>query len=163
MQLSIIVAIGDDQSIGKDNDLLWRLPGDLKRFKSITMGHPIIMGRRTFESLPKGALPGRKNIVLSQNRELKLEEAIVCHSVQEAVEEASSDKQAFVIGGGTVYETFLPLANQLLVTHVHHQFPDADTFFPRINPDEWIECERETHLSDESNPYAYTFSLYKRK
>lgn len=163
MQLSIIVAIGDDQSIGKDNDLLWRLPGDLKRFKSITMGHPIIMGRRTFESLPKGALPGRKNIVLSQNRELKLEEAIVCHSVQEAVEEASSDKQVFVIGGGTVYETFLPLANQLLVTHVHHQFPDADTFFPRINPDEWVECERETHLSDESNPYAYTFSLYKRK
>ena len=163
MQLSIIVAIGDDQSIGKDNDLLWRLPGDLKRFKSITMGHPIIMGRRTFESLPKGALPGRKNIVLSQNRELKLEGATVCHSVQEAVEEASSDKQAFVIGGGTVYETFLPLANQLLVTHVHHQFPDADTFFPRINPDEWVECERETHLSEESNPYAYPFSLYKRK
>lgn len=163
MQLSIIVAIGDDQSIGKDNDLLWRLPADLKRFKSITMGHPIIMGRRTFESLPKGALPGRKNIVLSQNEELIIEGAVVCHSVQEAIEEASSDTQAFIIGGGTVYETFFPLANQLLVTHVHHQFPYADTFFPHINSDEWIECEREDHPSDESNPYAYTFSLYKRK
>lgn len=163
MALSAIVVIADDGAIGKDNGLLCHLPADLKHFKSITMGHTIIMGRRTFESLPKGALPGRENIVVSRNADYRAEGAKVCTSIEQAVAEASMPGECFILGGAQLYASTIAQVDKLYLTAIHAHFDDADAYFPAINPDEWTEIDREDHQADEKNRYDYSFVTLKRK
>lgn len=163
MALSAIVVIADDGAIGKDNGLLCHLPADLKHFKSITMGHTIIMGRRTFESLPKGALPGRENIVVSRNADYRAEGAKVCTSIEQAVAEASMPGECFIIGGAQLYASTIAQVDKLYLTAIHAHFDDADAYFPAINPEEWTEIDREDHQADEKNRYDYSFVTLKRK
>ena len=163
MALSAIVVIADDGAIGKDNGLLCPLPADLKHFKSITMGHTIIMGRRTFESLPKGALPGRENIVVSRNADYCAEGAKVCTSIEQAVAEASMPGECFILGGAQLYASTIAQVDKLYPTAIHAHFDDADAYFPAINPDEWTEIDREDHQADEKNRYDYSFVTLKRK
>ncbi len=159
--ISLIVAIAANNAIGKNQDLLCHLPNDLKRFKAITLGHTIVMGRRTFESLPKGALPGRTNVVVTHS-DMQWDNTIVVNSIEEAL--ADSDKsELFIIGGATLYQQTLERAQRLYITHIHHTFEDADTFFPVIDYSQWREIEREEHTADERHPYDYSFVTYERK
>ena len=137
MAISMIAAVGKNLELGKNNDLIWHL--DMKFFKETTMGHPVIMGRKTFESLPK-ALPGRKNIVISANPEYKADGAEVVTSVEEAIKLAETeDTDAFVIGGGRIYTEFLPYADNLYLTEINAECPDADTYFPDFNKSDYIK------------------------
>ena len=163
MSLSAIVVIAENGAIGKNNDLLCHLPADLKHFKQITMGHTIIMGRRTFESLPKGALPGRENIVVSRNADYRAEGAKVCTSIEQAVAEASMPGECFILGGAQLYASTIAQVDKLYLTAIHAHFDDADAYFPAINPDEWTEIDREDHQADEKNRYDYSFVTLKRK
>ncbi|MBE0652478.1 MAG: dihydrofolate reductase [Bacteroidales bacterium] len=160
--ISIIVAIAENRAIGKNNELLWRLSEDLKRFKKITTGHTVIMGRNTFLSLPKGALPNRTNLVISDVDGEQFENCVMASSVPQALAAVMDDEEAFVIGGGMVYKQFLTHATRLYLTLVHQSF-EADTFFPEINYDEWSELERSYHKADEKNEFDHTFILYERK
>lgn len=156
MNITIIVAIAENNAIGKNNDLLWHISGDLKRFKEITTGHDIIMGRKTYMSLPKRPLPNRRNIVISSmNKENTniFEGAELVNSIQEATKIADSDKEVFVIGGGTIYKEFMPLANKIYLTLIHKTY-EADVFFPEINYNEWEVIDREDHLEHDP-PFSY--------
>ena len=161
--LSAIVVIAENSAIGKNNDLLCHLPADLKHFKELTMGHTIIMGRRTFESLPKGALPGRENIVVTRNADYQAAGAVVCHSVDEALQKASMPGERFIIGGAQLYAATIDKVDMLHLTELHASFADADTFFPQINRDEWQEVERIDCQADERNSYSYSFVTLKKK
>lgn len=161
--LSIIVAIAENRAIGKQQQLLCHLPDDLKRFKRITGGHTIIMGRKTFESLPNGALPNRKNIVLSKTENLSYPGAFMCPSLEKALELCKDEDEVFIIGGAAVYESAMKLANKLYITRIHHKFDDADTFFPEFDETNWIVTEKESFPADEKHPYPYTFVTYTRK
>jgi len=160
--ISIIVAIAENNAIGKNNELLWNLPEDLKRFKHITTGHTVIMGRRTFLSLPKGALPNRRNMVISDVKGETFPNCEMVSSVEEAVSLCDEKEESFIIGGGMVYRQFLPHARRLYITRVHKEF-EADTFFPEINFDEWDETERKKFPADDKNPYPFSFITYQRK
>lgn len=139
MAISMIAAVGKNLELGKNNDLIWHFKEDMKFFKETTMGHPVIMGRKTFESLPK-ALPGRKNIVISTNPEYKADGAEVVTSVEEAVKLAEIENtEAFVIGGGRIYTEFLPYADNLYLTEINAECPDADTYFPDFNKSDYIK------------------------
>lgn len=162
MMLSIIVAVAEDGAIGKGNDLLWRLPADLKRFKALTTGHSIIMGRRTWESLPNGALPNRRNIVLSRQK-LELEGAEIYASLDEALKATSEEEEVFVIGGGQLYKEILALADKLYLTEVKASYPDADTHFPELNEAEWTLLSEEHIPRDERNALDSTFRVLERK
>jgi dihydrofolate reductase len=162
MILSVIAAIGKNNEIGKGNDLLCHLPADLKHFKEITSGRTVIMGRKTFESLPKGPLPNRKNIVISRNPGLKIEGATVYPSLDYALIKLMNEEEVFIIGGAQIYRQILPDADKLYLTKIHAGFPEADVFFPEIKLNEWREVSRETHLADEKHPYAFTFVDYER-
>lgn len=161
--ISAIVVVANDGAIGKNGDLLCHLPADLKHFKHITMGHSIIMGRKTLESFPKGPLPGRQNIVLTRNTDYKPASVTVAHSVDEAFALAKMPGDIFVVGGAQVYQATIDQVNTLYLTRLHHDFPDADAQFPPINQDEWEEVEREDHVPDEKNRYPYSFITLKRK
>lgn len=163
MNLSAIVVIAENGAIGKNGDLLCHLPADLKHFKNITMGHTIIMGRRTWESLPKGALPGRKNVVITRNAHFEAPGAEVYQSLEEALQATAADGQRFIIGGGMLYKEAFHLTNTLHLTRMHASFPDADTFFPEFSMDEWEEVSREDHNADERNPYDYSFVELRRR
>lgn len=163
MDLAAIVVIAENGAIGKNGDLLCHLPADLKHFKDITMGHTIIMGRRTWESLPKGALPGRKNVVITRNTDFVAPGAEVYHSLEEALQATQSDGERFIIGGGMLYSEAFALSNVLHLTLLHASFPDADTFFPVFNVEEWQEISREDHSADERNPYPYSFVKLRRR
>ncbi|MEG0466984.1 MAG: dihydrofolate reductase [Mucinivorans sp.] len=141
--ISIIVAIATNGVIGCHNRLIWHISEDLKRFKSLTMGHPIVMGRKTFASIGR-ALPGRQNIVISRDKALKIDGVDVVASMEEAIKIASTDGEIFIIGGGEIYHLALPLASKLYVTQVE-QSPQGDTFFPEIDENEWLETHREEH------------------
>ncbi|MDU1891907.1 MAG: dihydrofolate reductase [Dysgonomonas sp.] len=160
--ISIIVAADESNAIGKDNDMLYHLPNDLKYFKSVTSGNPVIMGRKTFESLPKGALPNRRNIVITNNKKLQFENCEMCSSVQEAIDLCKDESQIFFIGGGTIYEKVMDIADKLYLTRVHHKFDGADTFFPEINTEEWKVVFKEDHPSDEKHKYAYSFLQFEK-
>lgn len=139
MAISMIAAVGKNLELGKNNDLIWHFKEDMKFFKETTMGHPVIMGRKTFESLPK-ALPGRKNIVISANPKYKADGAEVVTSVEEAIKLAETeDTDAFVIGGGRIYNEFLPYADNLYLTEINAECPDADTYFPDFNKSDYIK------------------------
>jgi len=159
--ISIIVAIAQNFAIGKNNDLLFHLPNDLKRFKQITTGHPVIMGRNTLLSLPKGALPNRRNIVISDIPEEKFERCEMVSSIEAAAAAVKDEQEAFIIGGGMIYRQFFPLAGKLYLTLVHRDF-DADVYFPEIDYSEWDELFREDH-SDEKNGFEYSYLDLKRK
>ena len=159
--LSIIVAIAENFAIGKNNDLLFYLPNDLKRFKKITSGHPVIMGKNTLLSLPKWPLPNRTNIVITRNKSLNFDGCIMANSIDEAIKQISPDEEAFIMGGGEIYKQFYPLAGKLYLTVVHKNF-EADTFFPKINYEEWEEFERED-LYDEKNDFNYSYITLIRK
>ena len=159
--ISIIVAVAQNFAIGLNNDLLFHLPEDLKRFKSITSGRPVIMGKRTFFSLPKGALPNRRNIVIT---DVPGETFPCCESVwsvEEAVAAVANEPEAFVIGGGMIYRQFYPLTGKLYLTLVHKDL-EADTFFPTVDLTEWTEHYREDR-NDEKNGFDYSYLDLVRK
>ena len=162
MIISLIAALGKNNEIGKGNGLLCHLPSDLKHFKAITSGHTIIMGRKTFESLPKGALPNRRNIVVSRNAQLVVEGAEVYSSLDYALLKCISETEVFVTGGAQIYAQALPVADKLYITRIHTDFPEADVFFPPIDRNIWKETGRETFPADEKNPYPFTFLEYER-
>jgi dihydrofolate reductase len=157
--ISIIVAVSEDLGIGKDNELLWHISEDLKRFRRLTTGNAVIMGKKTWESLPRKPLPGRKNIVLTDNPQEVIENAITAYSLQDAINKCSSDEEIFIIGGGSIYRQYMPLAERLFITHVHRK-ADADIYFPEIDPEIWQVTEKEEFVD---NDIPYTYSIYERK
>lgn len=159
MEIIIIVAISENNAIGKDNKLLWHISDDLKRFKKLTSGKAVIMGRKTFFSLPNGALPKRRNIVITDCKEDCCPGAEKVSSIEEALELVKNEDQIFIIGGGMIYAQFLPLSNKIYLTKVHKNF-DGDVFFPEINMAEWEIIEQEPHLENDP-PYTY-FTLNRR-
>ena len=161
--ISIIVATAKNGAIGLNNQLLYSLPNDLKRFKALTTGHTIIMGRKTFESLPKGALPNRRNIVLSRQEGLHYENAECYRSLEEALMQCDYTEDIYIIGGGELYKQTIGLAKHIHLTLVDDTPAEADAFFPTLNCGEWIELVREEHPSDEKHAQAYTFIDYERK
>ncbi|MDX9881200.1 MAG: dihydrofolate reductase [Prolixibacteraceae bacterium] len=159
--ISIIVAIAQNFAIGKNNNLLFHLPTDLKRFKQITNGHAMIMGRNTLLSLPKWPLPNRRHIVITDKPDDRFEGCEVVFSIDEAIEKVKNEDEVFIIGGGMIYQQFYPLARKLYLTLVHKDF-EADTFFPEINYNEWEELACED-LHDEQNGFDYSYLDLKRK
>jgi dihydrofolate reductase len=159
--ISIIVAIAENRAIGKDNSLLWQLSDDLKRFKKLTTGHTLIMGRNTFLSLPNGALPKRRHIVISDIEGESFDKCEMASSIEEAVKLAGRDEECFVIGGGMVYKQFLPMAGKLYLTQVHESF-EADTFFPEIDFSQWKVLGSEEVDAGERNQYAHTYTEFTR-
>lgn len=162
-QIAIIVALDEQNSIGREGGLLCHLPNDLKHFKELTTGHTIIMGRKTYESLPKGALPNRTNIVVTSDMPEHYPGCIVTRSFDEALAHCKNEDIVFVIGGGQLYRSTLHLAETLYLTRIHHQFEDVDTFFPEIDDIEWQLTQQETYLADEKHPYSYSFLTYYKK
>lgn len=155
--LSIIVAVAENGAIGKDNDLIWYLSNDLKRFKALTTGHTIIMGRKTFESLPKGALPNRTNVVLTKNKSKSFPNCQMFHSVDDIIEKYAKDSEEhFIIGGGQLYADVLPFVSRIYLTRVHQSF-DADVFFPEIKEEDWKVESEESFESSEKNEFPYSF------
>jgi dihydrofolate reductase len=159
--ISIIVAVSDDWGIGRDNDLLFNIPEDLKRFKRLTTGKTVIMGKRTWYSLPRRPLPGRRNIVISDIKEEEIQDAEMAYSIEDAVSKCYTSEESFIIGGGSIYRQFMPLAGRLYITHVHSNAP-ADVYFPAIDAETWEIEEKEEFPAKENSP-AYTYSVYRRK
>lgn len=158
--ITIIAAAGKHNELGKDNDLVWHLPDDFKRFKKLTTGHYIIMGRKTFESFPK-PLPNRTHVVITRNKEYQKEGAVVVHTLEDALKLAKDDDQPFIIGGGEIYELGMEVADKIELTRVHGKF-DADTFFPEINDINWKLVAKEVHPKDVKHAYAFTYETYMR-
>ncbi|MEY8847966.1 dihydrofolate reductase [Psychroserpens sp. XS_ASV72] len=162
-ELTIIVAAGEDNAIGKDNDLIWHLSDDLKRFKSLTNGHHIIMGRKTFESFPK-PLPNRIHIVITRQESYQAPHGVlVVNNLEDALDAARHDNQPFIIGGGQIYEQAMDFADKIELTRVHASFENADTFFPELDASKWTEVNRKTHDADDKHKYAFSFITYVRK
>ena len=160
-EILLIVAQSDNGAIGHQGAMPWHLPRDLKHFKAQTLGHPVIMGRKTYDSIGR-ALPGRQNLVISRNAALALPDAQTCPDLATAIARARGDK-IFIIGGAEIYRLALPLADTLLVTHVHTHVATADAFFPPIDPVIWQETARETHAADDVNRYPMCFCRYERR
>lgn len=161
--LTLIAAAGEDNSIGKDNDLIWHLSNDLKRFKSLTNNHHIIMGRKTFESFPK-PLPNRTHIVITRNKDYKATDGVILvNSLDEAIASIKNDDQPFIIGGGEIYKQAIELVDKIELTRVHQSFDDADTFFPEIDESIWKEVDRSTHDADDKHQYPFSFISYVRR
>ncbi len=161
-KISIIVAIAANNGIGKNNDLLWHISADLKRFKQITLNHTVIMGKNTYLSLPVRPLKNRRNIVITDNPSDHFEGCTTVFSVDEAIRNCNENEESFVIGGASVYRQFLPHADTLYLTRVNRAF-DADTFFPAIPEEEWDEISREVPEPDPQNDFSYEFIILKRK
>lgn len=162
-KLSIIAAIDRRMAIGFENKLIFWLPNDLKRFKTLTTGNTILMGRKTFESLPKGALPNRRNIVLSSNPTTKCPGAEVFPSLEAALKSCKEDEHIYVIGGASIYQQALTLADELCLTEIDNTAPEADAYFPEVSLDIWQEKSREVHPADEKHLCPYAFVDYVRK
>lgn len=160
MKISIIVAMASNQTIGLNNKMPWHLSADLKNFKKITLGSPILMGRKTYESIGH-PLPGRDNIIISRNPEYKQQGCLVFNTIEDAISACSKYKEIFIIGGATFYKAMLPKANFLYLTHINKEF-DGDTFFPSINKQDWQEISREDVNNDPSVDFTYSFLTLKR-
>lgn len=161
--ISIIAAVDRRMGIGFQNKLLFWLPNDLKRFKALTTGNTIIMGRKTFESLPKGALPNRRNVVLSSRKDVSYPGAEVFSSLEEALSSCRPDEHIYIIGGESVYRQALPLADALCLTEVDAEAPQADAYFPDVDSSVWQEKSRDSHPIDEKHPCSYAFVDYIRR
>lgn len=159
---SIIVAIAENNAIGNNNELLWHIPNDLKRFKKLTSGHQVLMGKRTWESLPIRPLPNRENIVLTDIPGEIIEGCTMAYSIEDALSKMKDDKECFVMGGGMVYKQFLDKADKLYITHIHKSFK-ADTFFPEINYNDWELIEEENHQPEGNLDFSFTYTIYVRK
>lgn len=166
MRISIIVAVANNKAIGKDNDLLWHLPKDMKFFKETTTGHVIVTGRKNYLSIPERfrPLPNRENVVLTRNRDFKEEGAIVVHTLEAAVEygKKNGEEELFIIGGGEIYKLALPIADKIYYTSVDTVREDADTFFPEIGG-EWKLVSEDKYEADEKNKFAMNFQVWERK
>jgi dihydrofolate reductase len=160
--ISIIVAVSEDYGIGRNNELLYNIPEDLRRFKQLTMGQCLIMGKRTWESLPRRPLPGRVNIVLTDIPGEMIDGCVTSYSIEDALSECPDGKEIFIIGGGSVYRQFMPFADRLYITHVHEKAP-ADTWFPEIKGDTWEVIEKEEHPAVPGGSPAYAYVIYRRK
>jgi dihydrofolate reductase len=160
--ISIIVAVSDDWGIGKDNELLWNISEDLKRFKRLTSGNTVIMGKRTWESLPRRPLPGRTNVVLTDDPNEIIEGSVTAYSIEDALNKSKKGDETFVIGGGSIYRQFMPIADRLLITHVHKKAP-ADVYFPEIDLNIWEVAEKTDFEMSETNPIAYSYVIYIRR
>ncbi len=158
--VSIIVAMGRNRAIGRDNQLIWHLPADLKHFKETTMGKPVIMGRKTFESMGK-ALPGRTNVVVTRKTGFMAPGCLVAGSLGEALGLVSREPEVFIAGGGEIYKQAIPLADRMYITIIDHDF-DGDTFFPDFDAREWDIAEEKKHEPDERNKYPMVFRTYER-
>lgn len=162
--LSIIVAQAENRAIGLNGDMPWHLSGDLKRFKALTMGHPVVMGRRTWESLPKRPLVGRRNIVFSQSDNFAPEGAEVVRSVNDLFNLLRDcDDEIFIIGGGRIYNMLMPFTQRLYITWVHKEFPEADTFFPIIDLSEFTKVNETERMIDEKSGLEFCYAEYDRK
>ena len=159
--ITLIAAIANNNALGKDNDLIWHLPADLKRFKSTTTGHHIIMGRNTYESIGK-PLPNRTSVIITRNPDYTAEGCIIVNSLEEAIKVTENDDSPFIIGGAQIYAQALKIADKLDITKVHHSF-DADVFFPKIDMNIWQETSRKYFSADEKNKYDYSFLTYEKK
>ncbi|MCX2681658.1 dihydrofolate reductase [Galbibacter sp. EGI 63066] len=159
--ITMIAAAAENNALGKDNDLVWHLPDDFKRFKELTTGHHIIMGRKTFESFPK-LLPNRTHVIITRQKDYQPENCIVVHSMEKALEAAKNDQQPFIIGGGEIYKLGMPFADKIELTRVHHQL-EADTFFPEIDEDEWELAASEHHPKDGKHRFDFSYLTYIRK
>ncbi len=162
MNLSLIAGVANNNAIGNKNKLLAHLPKDLKWFKQHTTGKTIIMGRKTYESLPSGALPNRRNIVLSRREDFSAKNCLVLHGADEVMERLADDEETFVIGGEEIYKIFLPFADKLYLTRIYADF-SADVFFPQINFDEWNLTFESHNAIDEKHAYEFDFLIYEKK
>lgn len=160
--ISIIVAVSEDMGIGKNNELLWHISDDLKRFKKLTLGNTVIMGKNTWESLPNRPLKGRKNIVLTDIPGEQIEGTVTAYSIEDALRKCGKEEEIFIMGGGSVYRQFMPIADRLYISHVHRKAP-ADVHFPEIDPDAWEVIEKEEYLTSENNEIPYTYIIYSKK
>lgn len=158
--VTIIAAIANNNALGINNKLIWHLPEDLKRFKRVTNGHHVIMGRKTFESLGK-PLPNRTTIIITRNKNYKANNCIVVNSLDEALKNAKQDKNPFILGGAEIYKLAMPIVDKLDLTIVHHEF-EADAFFPEIDTSIWKEKSREKFKADEMNKFDYSFVTYEK-
>ncbi|MFD1095018.1 dihydrofolate reductase [Salegentibacter chungangensis] len=159
--ITMIAAAAENNALGKDNDLVWHLPDDFKRFKKLTTGHHIIMGRKTFESFPK-LLPNRTHVVITRKKDYRPEGTIVVNSLEDALEISKNDDQPFIIGGGEIYKMGMERSDKIELTRVHGTF-DADTYFPEIDTNKWKVTAEEHHKKDENHDYAFTYLTYERK
>jgi dihydrofolate reductase len=159
--ISLIAAVSRNGVIGRDNDLPWRLPADLRYFKAVTLGKPVIMGRKNYASIGR-VLPGRKNIIVTRDPSFVVAGAIIAHSVEAALAQASPAEEVMVIGGAEIYRATLPLAQKLYITWVHAEIA-GDVFFPAIDWAAWRENSREDHLADADHPYSFSFTVYERE
>ena len=158
--ITLIAAISQNNALGKDNQMLWHLPDDFKRFKKITTSHHIIMGRKTFESLKK-SLPDRTHVIISRQNKFYSSDCITVSSLETAISICPKKEEIFIIGGGEIYHQAIEIADKIEITRVHHIF-DADTFFPEIDLDEWELAFEEFHEKDEKHAYDFTFQTYVR-
>ena len=165
MTISLIAAIGKNNELGKNNVLVWNMPSDLKYFREKTSGHPVIMGRKTFEAIGR-PMPNRKNIIISRDINYKKEGIEVVHSLNKALDlvqaENIKDGEVFIIGGEEIFRQSMNLADRLYITHIEAEDKKADTFFPEIIPVVWNEISHDEHQPDEKNPFFYTFSIYEK-
>jgi dihydrofolate reductase len=160
MNLTIIAAMSENRVIGRDNDLAWHLPDDLKRFKELTRGHHVIMGRKTFESVGK-PLPGRTNIIVTNQKDYKAPGCIIVHTLKEAIQKAENDSQPYIIGGGKIYDQALPLCDTIELTHIHAHV-EGDTYFPEVDTNKWQIVAKESHPADDKHEFAFDFLTYHR-
>ena len=159
--ITLVAAAAENNALGKDNDLIWHLPDDFKRFKTLTSNHHIIMGRKTFESFPK-PLPNRKHVVITRQENYKNENIEVVHSLEEAIQFSSTEDEIFIIGGGEIYKQALPFADKIELTRVHGEF-EADAFFPEIDEKKWDLVNSEFHDKDEKHKYSFSYLTFLKK
>jgi len=163
MEISLIVATDENNGIGINGDQPAFISADLKRFKAITTGNTIVMGRKTFEALPKGALPNRRNIVISRRPDFSAPECEVISNPEDLKEKVRPDEKVFVIGGGEIYRLFFPLSDKIILTHIHHRFDEIDTWFPEISSEKWAVDSKEGPFEDPKNGLHYSYINYRRK
>src|SRR5699024_2634835 len=163
--ISMIAAAGENDTLGKDGDLLWHLPDDFKRFKKLTTGHPIIMGRKTFDTFPK-LLPDRTHISVTRQEDYTAEGCLTAHSIEEAItlgKQSLGAEELCIIGGGEIYRLALPYADKIELTRIHHKFEGGDAFFPKFNPEEWKLTEKIFHPADRRHKYPFSYLTYLKK
>jgi|ERR1035437_1656695 dihydrofolate reductase len=160
--ISLIAAIGKNNELGKNNTLVWNMPTDLEFFRKTTSGHPVIMGRKTFESIGR-PMPNRRNIIITRDLNYKKDGIEIVHSLNEALNLLpNKNVEIFIIGGEEIFKQSMPLADKLYITHIDAEDKDASVFFPEIIPIVWNEISHEEHKKDEKNPFDYTFSVYEK-
>lgn len=157
----LIAAVSENNALGKDNDLVWHLPDDFKRFKQLTSGHYIVMGRKTFESFPN-PLPNRTHVIVTRQKNYAVEGCLIANTLQHAIELCPKNETIYIIGGGEIYKQSIELADVLEITRVHHTF-EADTFFPEIDSKIWKLTKEEFHPRDEKHNYSFTYQTYHKK